>query len=233
MTMKNRFRTGLTALMGLSIAVVSAVAAEEKISPEKLPSAVKRAIKKNFPEANIRGAAKEVEDGKTTYEVELTVEGRSIDVAMDAKGKILEVEEEIPVAKLPEAVKKGLAKRFPGARIAKAEAVTKGKGGPVRYEIAIKGEVVLTAKGKVVQAEEEDEEDERPAAKASKKKENEDKDDEDEDDEDDDHKSRARAGKKESPQEKGEHKPAAKGKKKEKKEDRDDDEDDEDEDEDD
>ena len=73
MTMRNRYLTGLAALLGLSMLAVAARAGEEKISAEKLPAAVKKAVKKKFPEAKIRGAAKEVEDGKTTYEVELKV----------------------------------------------------------------------------------------------------------------------------------------------------------------
>ncbi len=114
--MRNRYRTGLAALMGLSVLAVAAVADEEKIAAEKLPAAVKKAVKKKFPEAKIHGAAKEVEDGKTTYEVELKVEGRSVDVALNAEGKILEIEKEIPVAKLPEAVKKRWRRSTPGPR---------------------------------------------------------------------------------------------------------------------
>lgn len=183
--MRNRGRMTLAALLGLSMLAVAARAGEEKISIEKLPSAVRKAVKKRFPEAEIRGAAKEVEDGKTTYEVELELDGRSVDVALNADGKILEIEKEIPAEKLPSAVRKKLAARYPGAKIEKAEEVTRGEDGPVRYEVAIKAEVVLTAKGKVVRATEDDEDDEKPAAKARKKKDKEDEDD-DEDEEDDD-----------------------------------------------
>jgi Putative beta-lactamase-inhibitor-like, PepSY-like len=222
MTMRNRCRTGLAALLGLSMLAVAARADEEKISIEEVPAAVKKAVEKKFPEAKIRGAAKEVEDGKTTYEVELTVEGRAVDVALNAKGKILEIEKEIPADKLPGAVKKKLAAKYPGARIEKAEEITKGEDGPVRYEVLIKAEVVFTAKGKVVQAateEDEDGEDDKPAAKAKKKEKEEDEDD------DDDGKPAAKAKKKEH---RDDGKPAAKAKKKEKEEDEDDDDEDED-----
>ncbi len=188
MTTRNRFRTPLAALVGLSAAAIAATAAaagEEKVAFDKLPGAVKEAVKKHFPEAKVRGAASEVEDGKTTYEVELTVEGRSVNVAMNAEGKILEVEKEITVGKLPRAVRKRLAKKYPGAKIEKAEQITRGIDGPVRYEVVIKTEVVLTAKGKIVQAtEDEDEDDDKPSAKAGKK-EHEDEDDDDEDEDDD------------------------------------------------
>ncbi len=184
--MRDRFGMCGTALLGLLVAAVPLRADEEKISAEKLPAAVKKAVQKKFPEAKVRGAAKEVEDGKTTYEVELTVEGRAVDVAMNAEGKILEIEKEIPVAKLPAAVKKRLEAKYPGARIEKAEEITKGEDGPVRYEVVLKAEVVFTAKGKVVKAAEEDEEDEKPVAKARKKEKKEDEDDDEEEEEDDD-----------------------------------------------
>ena len=146
------YQTGLAALMGLSVLAVAARAGEEKIAVEKLPAAVKKAVKKKFPKAEIDGAAKEVEDGKTTYEVELEVKDRSVNVAMNADGTILEIEREIPFDELPKAVAKKLAAKYPGAKIEKVEEVTKGEDGPVHYEVAITAEVVLTAKGKIVQA---------------------------------------------------------------------------------
>ena len=92
-----------------------------------------------------------------------------MDLALNADGKILEIEKEIPVDELPRAVKKRLAARYPGAKIEKVEEITKGEDGPVHYEVAIKAEVVFTAKGKIVKPKGEDEEDEKPAAKAKKK----------------------------------------------------------------
>jgi hypothetical protein len=200
--MRNRCGTGLAALLGLSMLAGVSHADEEKIAVEKLPAAVKKAVKKKFPEAKIVGAAKEVEDGATTYEVELKVEGHSVDLALNAEGKILEMETEIPIDELPKAAKKRLAARYPGAKIEKVEEITKGEDGPVHYEVAIKAEVVFTAKGKIVKpkgadeeddkpaakAKEKDEEDDKPAAKAKKKKEKEEDEDEDDDDEDDDRK---------------------------------------------
>lgn len=184
MMMRNRCRTGLAALMGLSMLAVAARAGEEKISPDELPSAVRKAVKKKFAEAKVRGASKEVEDGRTVYEVELTVEGHAVDVTLSARGKILEVEKEIPASRLPEAVREAVAAKYPGAKIQKAEAITRGEDGPVRYEVVIKGEVVLTARGKFVEADEDDEEHEKPSAKGKgKKKEDKDDDDDDEDEE--------------------------------------------------
>ncbi len=49
-----------------------------------------------------------------------------------------------------------MAAKYPKAKIEKVEEVTKGEDGPVRYEVAITTEVVLTAKGKIVKAKEEE-----------------------------------------------------------------------------
>lgn len=184
--MRNRCGTSLAALLGLSMLAAAAHADEEKIPVEKLPAAVTKAVKKKFPKARILAASREVEDDEATYEVELKVEGRSVDVALNAGGKVLEIEKEIPVDELPRAVKKRLAARYPGARIEKVEEVTKGEDGPVRYEVAIKTEVVFTAKGKIVQPKGEDEDDEKPAAKAKKKKKEKEKEEDEDDDDDDD-----------------------------------------------
>ena len=140
-----------TALGTLAMASVS-LADEEKISVKELPKAVLKVVKEKFPKSEIKGAAKEEEDGKTTYEVMLSVKGRGVNVALKADGTVLEIEKEIDVDDLPKAVRETLSARYPKAKIAKAEAVTKGEGGPVSYEVAITTEVVLSAKGKIAGA---------------------------------------------------------------------------------
>ncbi len=168
--MRKRIRVATMTLLALSTMAFMARADEEKISVENLPAAVKKAIKKKFPKAEIEKATKEVEDGKTTYEVLLEIEDRPVDVAFKADGTILEIERAIPLEELPAKVKKALAAKYPGAKIEKVEMVTKGEDGPPVYEIALKTEVVFTAKGKVVRAKEKEEDDEKPSAKAKKSK---------------------------------------------------------------
>lgn len=181
--MRNRIAIGLVTILGLSVLIVPARADEETIPINKLPEAVREAIKKKFPKAEIEKAAKEVEDGVTTYEVMLEVKDRAVDVALKADGTILEIEKEIPFDEAPKAVKKKLAAKYPGAKIGKIEEVTKGEHGTVHYEVVISQEVVLTAKGKIVKAKEAEEDDEKPSAKAKKDKDDK-EDDEDDDDED-------------------------------------------------
>jgi len=96
----------------------------------------------------------------------LKVKGRSVDVALEADGTIREIEKEVAVHELPSAVKKALAARYPKAKIEKAETLTKGEHGPTHYEIAIKTEIDLSAKGKLVEAEEAGERHEKSSAKS-------------------------------------------------------------------
>jgi hypothetical protein len=168
---------GAVAIIGFSVLIVAAKADERNVPIDKLPSAVLKAVKLKFPKAEIEKATKEVEGGATTYELELEIKDRSVDVALKADGTILEIEREVPIDELPSTVKKKLAGRYPGAKIEKAEEVTKGEDGPVRYEVTITTEVVLTGKGKIVQAK-----DDKPSTKAKKSK------DDDDDDDDDDEK---------------------------------------------
>ena len=89
----NRFAQWTTfagTLLFLALAV-GARGAEEKIPVKQLPKAVRKAVKAKFPKAEIAGAAKEEEGGKTTYEVMLKVKGRAVDMALEADGTILEV----------------------------------------------------------------------------------------------------------------------------------------------
>jgi Putative beta-lactamase-inhibitor-like, PepSY-like len=183
-TMRKRIGMATMTLFALSTMAFMARADEEKISVKNLPAAVKKAIKKKFPKAEIEKATKEVEDGKTTYEVLLEIDDHPVDVAFKADGTILEIEREISFTELPAPVKKALAARYPEAKIEKVEMVTKGEDGPAVYEIAIKAEVVFTAKGKIVKAKEKEEDDEKPSAKAKKSKKGDDDDDEDDDDDD-------------------------------------------------
>jgi hypothetical protein len=187
--MRKLFVMGIVSVLGLAVVMMPARADEEKVSVDKLPAAVKKALMRKFPKAEIEKATKEVEDGNTVYEVELEIKDRSVDVSLKADGTILEIEREVPADELPKAVRKKLAARYPKAKIEKAEEVSKGEDGPVRYEVAITTEVVLTAKGKIVQAEEEAEDEKKPTAQAKKSKKDK-EDDEDDDDEDDKGKAR-------------------------------------------
>jgi Putative beta-lactamase-inhibitor-like, PepSY-like len=111
--------------VGLLAAIGTVRADEEKIDVKDLPKPVLASVKAKFPEGKVIGAAKEEEGGKLIYEVALTDADTKIDVAVSAKGKILEVEKTIEAKTLPKAVAAALAAKYPNAKIKKAEEIVK------------------------------------------------------------------------------------------------------------
>jgi len=90
--------TNLAALACLFVAgVVSAQ--EKKIKRSDLPPAVEKTAAEVSKGATIKGFSKETENGKTTYEVEMVVNGHTKDVEVDANGAILEVEEQVEIGR--------------------------------------------------------------------------------------------------------------------------------------
>lgn len=86
--------------------------------------------------APIRGFYRERENGKTFYEAELTVNGHSKDVLMDLDGKVVEVEEQVPIEALPRAVREGLQGKAGTGKLVKVETLTKD-GKLVAYEAKV------------------------------------------------------------------------------------------------
>ena len=64
-------------------------AAEKKIKLKDLPPAVRKTVDELGKTSTLVGFAKEVEDGKTLYEAETKVNGKTRDVTIDAEGKIV------------------------------------------------------------------------------------------------------------------------------------------------
>ena len=121
------------ALPTLFLCASSLAAQETKITRAQLPAAVERAVAQQSQGATIHGFSKEVEEGRTTYEMELTVGNRSKDVTMDSTGTVIEVEEEVALDSLAPAVQQALKAQAGTAPIAKVERLSKG-GKIVAYE---------------------------------------------------------------------------------------------------
>jgi hypothetical protein len=118
--------------------MTSVLKAEEKtIKRSDLPTSVEKTVAEQTTGATVKGFTKEVENGKTVYEVELTVNGHGKDIAIDALGNIIEIEEEVDITTLPPAVKEGLTKAAGKGTISKVESLTK-KGKLVAYEAVVK-----------------------------------------------------------------------------------------------
>lgn len=171
---------GCLAVVAISgMTFVSPVGAEEeKVALDKLPKAVTDAVKKMFPKAELIGATKEEEDKEIEYEVTVKDGGKKIDITVDDKGKIEELEKEVDLKDLPKAVTESLEKNHPKAVRKSAEAVYEiedGKEELEYYEVQVetadkkKIEVKIKADGKIVTDKEDEKEDKDDDDKEGKK----------------------------------------------------------------
>jgi hypothetical protein len=131
---------------------LAAFAAETAVRMKDLPPAVQKTVTEQTKGARIKGMSKEVEKGKTMYEVETMVNGKSRDLLIDASGSLVSVEEPVAIDSIPAPAKAALEKLAAGGKIKGVESVTKGQ--TVTYEAIIvkgvkKSEVVVAADGSI------------------------------------------------------------------------------------
>jgi putative PepSY-like beta-lactamase-inhibitor len=149
------YRRKLTVIALLSIVAgaTSALAQEQKISCTAVPAAVREAFAKAFPKATIKECAKEVEKGKTSYEISSTEGETRRDVLFYADGRLIVVEEVVPFSSVPEPVQRAVKGRYPGGEVTLAEKLI--RDGAVLYEFRIRDgskqvEIVLDGGGNEV-----------------------------------------------------------------------------------
>ena len=86
----------------------TAHASDQKTTLKNLPPAVKATVEAESKGATVKGISSEKEKGKTVYELETLVNGRTRDLMIDAAGKVYLVEEQLDVDKAPAPVKAAL-----------------------------------------------------------------------------------------------------------------------------
>ncbi len=128
-------------------------AADQKIKLQDMPPAVQQAVMEQSKGATVRGYSKEVEDGTTSYEAELTVNGRARDISFGADGKVLAVEEVVALDSVPAPARAAIQKAVGTGKLNKVEAVT--EKGITNYEAAItksgkQSEVKVDSNGKTI-----------------------------------------------------------------------------------
>jgi hypothetical protein len=156
------------ALVG--VMAVAARGEETKIKLEEVPQAVmtcaQEAAKKACCDAKLTQASVEVEEGVKTYELQGKLhDGGSLEIDVDADGKLLEVETETTMDKVPKAVKQALKRRMKGFT---AKFIEKSKR-PASVWYEFEGEdakgnptgVEVREDGKAIVIEEDDDIDER------------------------------------------------------------------------
>ena len=99
---------------------------EKRVRMKDLPAAVQKTVREQSQGAVIRGLARETENGKTNYEVELRVNGHNKDVLIDPSGAVVEVEEQVTLASLPAAVRTAIEQNAGGGKIVGVESITEG-----------------------------------------------------------------------------------------------------------
>jgi hypothetical protein len=149
--------TSMAILAGLFITGIGA-GQEKKIKRSDLPPTVEKTVAEVSKGATIKGFSEEIENGKTTYEVEMVVNGHTKDVEVDASGAVLEIEEEVAMDSLPANVKAGLTAKAATGKILKVESLTKN-GKLVAYEAKVetagkKSEIQVGPDGKPLDHEE-------------------------------------------------------------------------------
>ena len=97
-SMKNFVTFGISAML-----LAGGALAADKLKVEDLPGPVQQTVKEQTHNATLAGLAREKEDGKTVYEVETKVNGKSRDLMVGSDGKILSVEEETALESVPAA----------------------------------------------------------------------------------------------------------------------------------
>lgn len=132
----NRAKTIAAASFATILLMVPGFAQEKKLSKSGLPVAVQKAVDEQSQGATVRGFSTEKENGQTTYEAHLTVDGHNRDISFDAKGTVLEIEDVVSFDSLPAPVQEGLKKKAGTGKITRVESLTK-IGKLVAYEAVV------------------------------------------------------------------------------------------------
>lgn len=140
-----RILLGFVVILALALMVWTGCAKQEGTEPEKeaemeLPDAVAKAVKANFPDAQIDKVEVGEEAGITLYDIEFKADKGEIEVTLD--GTVLDVATIITMEDLPKAAAEAIRKASEGATIKRIEK------SEVRAEIKEEGD-----KGKIIKLE--------------------------------------------------------------------------------
>ena len=116
----------------VTLGFIAGHASEKAITMKDLPAAVERTVQEQSKGAAILHLSREVEGGKTVYEVEMKVKGHGKDVTIDASGAVIELEEEVALESIPGAARAAIKKAAGSGQITKVEKVSGGK--EIAYE---------------------------------------------------------------------------------------------------
>jgi uncharacterized membrane protein YkoI len=142
----------MVVILALSAAII-VVAGEARaggVRLKDLPKAVQETVDRETQGAILLNLSTEKIEGQTVYELETKRGSYNRDLLIDSRGQVLEVEEELAVSSLPDAVRRVLETR---GRIIKVEALI--RKGITSYEATLevgdkRSEVTIGADGTVL-----------------------------------------------------------------------------------
>jgi uncharacterized membrane protein YkoI len=102
--------------------------AAKSLQLKDLPPDAQKTVQDTLKGGEIKNISKEVEKGVTQYEVESMLNGKHRDFNVDAKGKLIVIEEEVDIASIPAAAKAAIEKKVAGGKLTMVEALDKGNG---------------------------------------------------------------------------------------------------------
>ena len=141
----------------MKIALAAPILLFAAVAQANCPKVVTDAVAKAFPKSSVSACKAEKEHGHDQFEARIVkADGGKAEIDVAPDGKILQVEEVIALDKLPAAVTKAFAAKYPKAKATRAEKQT--ADGKVTYEIAFvvgdaHKEVTFDETGKLVEEE--------------------------------------------------------------------------------
>jgi uncharacterized membrane protein YkoI len=121
------------------VVMAGAVGYAGQVALKDLPPEVRATVERETKNAKLKGVSKEKEKGKTVYELESIVDGRTRDLMIDGSGKVYVVEEQMDPEKLPSAVRDAFQAK---GTIVKVESVL--SNGKTTYEGQMKSKAGKT-----------------------------------------------------------------------------------------
>ncbi len=127
-------------------AMIASLAFAQKVDEKTVPSAVKQSLQKQFSGA--QRIKWEQENGN--YEAEFVMNKTELSACFDATGMLIETEEEIPVAQLPQGALDYVKANHARQKAKEAARITAADG-VVTYEAEVKGkDLVFDNNGKFI-----------------------------------------------------------------------------------
>ena len=115
---------------------------ENTPSEQEVPFAVLEAFKKAYPEAVNAKFEEEIKNGEPVYAVEFINRGVDIEASYLANGILIQIEQEIQLEELPEAVTEAIMEAYPDAILIEAEKIMAADGSVRSYEVEIEDDDV-------------------------------------------------------------------------------------------